>query len=142
MNFPTIYEINTRVWLRRFNEGDRRAKLSDIPTTYWDNLAEKGIDYIWLMGVWRVNETAVKKYCFDESLVTKYKSALDDWKENDVIGSPFAIDCYEINQNLGTVEDLLRIKNEMNLRKIKLILDFIPNHLSAESRLIKKNPEI
>ena len=32
---PNLYEINTRVWLRRFDSENKKAKLDDVPTTYW-----------------------------------------------------------------------------------------------------------
>ena len=39
---PSIYEINTRVWIKRFGT----ATLSEIPDQYWLDLKNNGIDYI------------------------------------------------------------------------------------------------
>ncbi len=136
---PNLYEINTRVWIKRFGEN---VKLDEVPTEYWINLADKGIDYVWLMGVWKTNESAIDKYCFEEGLVEEYSRALPDWKHEDIIGSPYAIDDYEINPAFGGNKSLQNLRRTLHELNMKLILDFIPNHFGAESSLIKSNPEI
>ncbi|MCF8241648.1 MAG: glycosidase [Melioribacteraceae bacterium] len=138
---PSIYEINTRVWLRRF-DNDKKATLKDVPAEYWQNLKEKGIDIIWLMGIWKTCKSTISKYCFEEGLIQEYNSALKNWSNEDVIGSPYAIDVYEINPDIGTEEELTELKRTLNLSDIKLVLDFIPNHFSADSSLLNINPNI
>lgn len=139
---PKLYQINTRVWLRRFDTESTKAKLSDVPDEYWDKIASLGFNYTWLMGIWKTNESTIKKYCFDDDLKYEYGLALKDWKEEDVIGSPFAIDSYEINPAICDDKTLLAIKRKLNMRGIGLILDFIPNHFSADTSLLKKKPGI
>lgn len=139
---PSMYEISTRVWIKRFSEGKKNFTLSDVPDSYWDELKGKGIDYVWLMGIWKTNLSSVQKYAFNEDLVQSYKHALKDWTRNDVIGSPYAIDTYEVNELLGNINDLLNIKNKLNARGMKLILDYVPNHFNANSILIKTHPDI
>ncbi|MFA7228082.1 MAG: alpha-amylase family glycosyl hydrolase [Melioribacteraceae bacterium] len=139
---PSIYEINTRVWLKRFDQGLIKASLNDIPNSYWNGLVEKGIDYIWLMGIWKISDSIIEKYCFENDLVKNYRRALKDWKKEDVIGSPFAVRDYEINPALGDKRSLLELKSVLNKKGIKLILDFVPNHFSAENDLLKSDPEI
>jgi len=139
---PRLYEINTRVWIRQFDKADRKAKLKDIPDEYWDYLKELGIDLVWLMGVWKISKSAVQRYAFEEDLTAEYERALKDWKEEDVIGSPYAIDVYDVNYDLGNLDDLLKIKKKLNEREMKLILDYVPNHFSAESILIRTHPDI
>jgi hypothetical protein len=139
---PSIYEINTRPWLRRFDRANKKATLSDVPVQYWDNLSKKEFDYVWLMGIWKTCDWVIDKYCFEPGLVTSYNRALKDWKREDIVGSPFAIDRYEVSPMIGTHKSLLELKSLLNKKGIKLILDFIPNHFSAESSLIKENPYI
>lgn len=141
-NNPKIYEINTRVWLRQFDTPEHKATLDDIPLSYWDSLREKGIDYVWLMGIWKTCESTIEKYCFEDGLVKEYSKALKDWKRDDVIGSPYSIDVYDVNPKLGNFKSLHKIRTELNKRNMKLILDFIPNHFSCESTLIKTNPDL
>lgn len=143
MNYnPSLYEINTRVWLKRFDRGPIKAALPDIPNSYWDDFAKMGIDYIWLMGVWKTCDSVIDKYCFEETLIKSYNRALKDWKREDLIGSPFSIDVYEVSSRIGDRESLLGLKSQLNKKGIKLILDFVPNHFSAESSLIKTHPDI
>ncbi len=141
-NNPNLYEINTRVWLRRFDTENKKAKLEDVPTAYWDELKAKGIDIVWLMGVWKTAPETIDKYCFEEGLVREYRSALKDFTNEDVIGSPFAVDTYEINPAIGNEATIVKLKSLLNERGMKLMLDFVHNHFSADSQLILTNPEI
>ena len=136
---PKLYEINTRVWIKQFGE---KAKLNSIPLNVFQSLADKGINIIWLMGIWNTCFSTVEKYCFEIGLISAYNNSLKDWHKSDVIGSPFAIDMYEVNPDLGTLGDVLELKNKLNKIGLKLFLDFIPNHFSADSNLIKSNPGI
>ena len=133
-----LYEINTRVWLKQFDS----QKLIDVPRTYWENLKNKGFEYIWLMGIWQTVPLATKKYCFVDGLINEYNNALPNWKEEDVIGSPYAIDRYEVNPQIASKEEIIRLKKLFNNMGLKLILDFIPNHFNAETTLLKEHPEI
>ena len=136
---PKLYEINTRVWIKQFEKG---TTLSNIPFHIFENYAEKGIDAVWLLGIWKTCPGLINKCCFTSDLISSYNKALPDWKKEDVIGSPFAIDDYDVNPALGNFSELKLLKKRLNEIGIKLILDFIPNHFGAESKLIKSNPGI
>ncbi len=136
---PRLLEVNTRVWIRRFGND---AGLRDIDQRFIDELNEGRIEILWLMGVWKVNKELAAKCCFGIDLMPGYAKALSDWKKEDVIGSPFAIDDYVLNPALGTEDDLLKLKERLNKAGVKLFLDFIPNHFGANSPLIKSHPEI
>ena len=136
---PKLYEINTRVWIKRFGE---KSTLNTISLDVFQKLADKGINIIWLMGIWKTCASTVEKYCFEIDLISAYNNSLKDWHKEDIIGSPFAIDKYEVNPLLGNLNDLLELKYKLNEMGLKLFLDFIPNHFSADSTLIKTIPEI
>lgn len=143
MNYnPSLYEINTRVWLRRFDSAEKKATIADVPKSYWNQFVKNGFDYVWLLGIWKTCDEIIDKYCFEVGLTNSYSHALKDWKREDVIGSPFAIDVYEVNSCIGSVQSLLELKSHLNKNGMKLILDFVPNHFSAGSSLIKKNPDV
>ena len=133
-----IYEINTRVWLKQFDS----SKLIEVPKSYWENLQKKGFEYIWLMGVWETVPSTIKKYCFVDGLIKEYNFALPNWKEEDVIGSPYAIDKYDINPNIASKKEIQKFKKQLNEIGLKLILDFIPNHFSVETSLLKEHSNI
>jgi glycosidase len=136
---PKLYEINTRVWIKQFGEN---TKIDSIPLSIFQDLAAKGINIIWLMGVWKTCPSIISKCCFEPELTSVYNKSLSDWDKNDVIGSPFAIDRYEVNSQLGCLDDVIKLKEKLNEIGIKLFLDFIPNHLSADSTLIQSSPGI
>jgi hypothetical protein len=138
---PKLYEINTRVWLRRFDTAAQRAILDHVPVKIWDDLADKGINIVWLMGVWKTNPTVVEKYALTAELVQGYRRALADWRREDVIGSPYAVDSYVINPDIGSKESLQGLRAALHQRGMLLMLDFVPNHFSADSQLIQTHPE-
>ncbi|MEE9432271.1 MAG: alpha-amylase family glycosyl hydrolase [Melioribacteraceae bacterium] len=135
-----LYEINTRVWLKKFGSLNKKPTLKDVPKEYWEKLSELGMDYIWLMGIWKTKKSVIKEYCFEEGLVNSYTRALNNWSEKDVIGSPYAIDKYEVCKDIGTEKEVLNVKKFLNSLGVKLILDFVPNHFSVHSSLLKTNP--
>ena len=52
--YPSLYQINTRVWLTELSAAlGRPATLDDIPDAELDRLAEMGFDWVWLLSVWQ-----------------------------------------------------------------------------------------
>lgn len=138
-NNPRLLEINARIWIKRFGSDCTLTSIPDEEVAKWKEL---GIDMIWLMGVWDNNKSVIDEYCFEPDLISSYNNALKDWQKEDVIGSPYSIDRYEVNSLLGTKADLLTFKKRLNDVGIKLILDFVCNHFSAKSSMIWTNKEI
>jgi glycosidase len=139
---PFLFEINVRFLLNRFGSEKGKARLTEIPDDYWKMLREKGIDYIWLMGVWKTCDTVIDRCCFEPWLVQSYDRALKDWKREDVIGSPYAICNYVIDPNIGTQDELAELHDKLHSFDLKLILDFVPNHFNADTVLLEKHPDI
>ena len=53
MEYPLLYEINTRCWLRDLsNHQHRTYTLANVPEDGIRVLAKTGFTHIWLMGVW------------------------------------------------------------------------------------------
>lgn len=137
-NNPRILEVNTRIWLKK-KKLNSIAEISDSQIDEWKDL---GFDYIWLMGIWKTNKDIIAQYCFEPDLITSYTNALKDWRTEDVIGSPYSIDCYELNPDLGSEFELIKLRERLHKKGIKLILDFVSNHLSIGSRLVMEKKEI
>lgn len=134
-----IYEINTRVWIKQFGP---TITLSQIPKSVFEDLGNKGINIIWLMGIWKTCSSTIEKYCFEPELISSYNRSLKNWSKSDVIGSPYSIDQYEVNPSLGSLDELKELRNYLNSIGIKLFVDFVSNHFSADSKYIHTNPEI
>ena len=59
--YPSLYQINTRVWLTALSrELGRRATLDDIPDIALDQLKDLGFDWLWFLSVWRTGELGQK----------------------------------------------------------------------------------
>jgi hypothetical protein len=52
--YPSLYQINTRVWLTELSRTlGRTATLDDIPDAELDRLAGLGLDWVWFLSVWQ-----------------------------------------------------------------------------------------
>ncbi len=52
--YPSLFQINTRVWLTALaGELGRPATLDDVPDAALDSLARMGFDWVWLLSVWQ-----------------------------------------------------------------------------------------
>jgi len=52
---PTLFEINTRVYLNELGKRlNKTASLDDVPDLLLLDLATKGFDFIWFLGVWQI----------------------------------------------------------------------------------------
>jgi hypothetical protein len=53
--YPSLFQINTRVWLQRLSrEAGKAITLADIDDATLDGFAAKGFDWIWLLSVWQI----------------------------------------------------------------------------------------
>ena len=51
---PSLYQVNTRVWLTSLSETlHRPATLDDIPDAELDRYAAMGFDWIWFLSMWQ-----------------------------------------------------------------------------------------
>jgi hypothetical protein len=139
---PSLYQINTRATLRDLMAKlNRRATLDDIPDTYLDRLAEKGFDWIWFLGVWQTGEAARKVSRENPTLVSECREVLPDLQQQDITGSPFAVTNYEVNSDFGGNTALARLRERLQSRGLKLLLDFVPNHTAPDHPWVRTHPE-
>jgi len=132
-NNPHLYEINTCVFIKRMSRKyGRPMTLATIPDEEWQLLADRGFDFIWLMGVWHRSPGARQKALMEPTLRREYDKALPGWSEDDVDGSSYAIYSYDLNPLLGESAELVQLKSKLNQQRLGLILDFVPNHLALD----------
>jgi glycosidase len=129
-NHPTLYEISTRPWLYELSQkyGKEITKLRNIPLEEFDYLSNKGIEIIWMMGIWKLGN-----YGLEYDKKNDYSNVLPDWTKDDVIGSPYSIVEYTCNPEIGTNDDLIWLREQINKRNMKLMLDFVPNHSAVDA---------
>jgi hypothetical protein len=110
---PTLYEINTWVWLADLaNRTGSAVDLSSVPSAEWDAIAAFGFDAVWLMGVWERSPAGIAIANRNENLLTDFRRALPDFRPEDNVGSPYCVRRYVVDQHLGDVVVLpVRVRN-------------------------------
>ena len=140
--YPSLYQINTRVWLTRLSqELGRSTTLDDIPDAELDRLAELGFDFIWFLSVWQTGLASQKISRSLLELRHDFEETLPDLKEEDIEGSGFAITGYTAHKALGGDESLARLRKRLQTRGLRLMLDFVPNHTGLDHPWVEEHPE-
>lgn len=139
---PSLYQINTRVWLTELSRAlGRQATLDDIPDAELDRLGGMGFDWIWFLSVWQTGLGAQEVSRSNAGWRKEFQETLPDLQENDIAGSGFAITSYTVHQNLGGDAALARLRKRLHQRGLKLMLDFVPNHMGLGHPWLDEHPD-
>src|SRR3954464_5402279 len=112
--YPSIYQINTRVWLTEFSRQlGKCATLDDFPDAELDRLAEMGFDWIWLLSVWQTGLGAQEVSRRHEEWRRDIPETPPDLREEDIAVSGFAITGYTVHQHLGGDAALARLRQRL-----------------------------
>ncbi len=142
LRYPSLYQINTRVWLTELSRAlGKRATLDDIPDTELDRLAELGFDWVWFLSVWQTGPAAQAISRANPEWLREFAETLPDLKDEDIAGSGFAIQNYTVHQDLGGAAALARLRQRLQERGLKLMLDFVPNHMAPDHPWIDEHPD-
>jgi hypothetical protein len=139
---PVVYEINTWVWLNALSATTRRrVDLGDVPDEALARIAELGFDAVWLMGVWERSAGARNVSRTVAGLHDEYRRAVPDYAVDDIVGSPYAVAHYRVDGALGGDGGLATLRRRLARLGLRLILDFVPNHLAIDHRWITDAPD-
>jgi glycosidase len=128
--YPTLYQVNTRVWLTEISGGlGRKATLDDIPDSSLDNFLEMGFQWIWFLSVWTTGEQGQKISREYPDWQRDFENTLPDLRKEDIAGSGFAIKEYSVHPVIGGDAALSRLRKRLNERNLKLMLDLFPHHM-------------
>jgi len=142
---PAVYLINTRVWLYSLAQSGVEARcgmyvcLKDVPETEIQRLASDHIDIVWLMGIWQVGALGVQE---NKDSIETWRKELPDITRDDAIGSPYSISDYKVNSDIGTLEDLAKVRAALRKFGMRLMVDFVPNHSAKDAKWLETHPEI
>jgi hypothetical protein len=140
--YPTIYEINTWVWLSDLSQKyGTFVELGSVPPAEWDVLGDYGFDAVWFMGVWERSPAGIALANRNTALVDDLRRALPDFHPLDNVGSPYCVRRYTVDQLLGGPEGLAAARDELAKRGMRLILDFVPNHVAPDHAWVADHPE-
>ena len=140
--YPSLYQINTRVWLTELSrELGRPAKLDDISDGELDRIAKMGFDWVWFLSVWRTGLAGQQRSRSNAEWRREFEETLPDLQEDDIAGSGFAITGYSVQPGLGGNEALARLRERLRARGLRLMLDFVPNHMAPDHPWVEDHPE-
>ena len=140
--YPSLYQVNTRVWLTELSRGlGRPATLDDIPDAELDRFAALGFDWIWLLSVWQTGPAGQRVSRDNQEWRHEFEATLPDLREEDIAGSGFAITGYDVHPRLGGDAALARLRERLRPRGLRLLLDFVPNHTGLDHPWVDEHPE-
>jgi len=108
----TIYEVNLRQYT---SEGTFRAFEGHLP-----RLAAMGVSIVWLMPIHPIGEVNRKG----------------------TLGSQYAVrDYFGVNPEFGTLDDLRRLVQTAHQLGLRVLLDWVANHISWDNSLVHEHPD-
>lgn len=137
----TLYQLNTRVYLNSLRGHGQAATLDAIPDRELDRLQNLGFEWVWCLSVWSTGPRARKISQEHEGWQQEFQHTLPDLKPEDIGGSGFAIAAYEVAVELGGHDALARLRQRLHARNLKLMLDFVPNHLGPDHAWVSEHPD-
>lgn len=121
---------NALVWLHQLSVAYGRPirRLDDIPDSELDAIALRGINGLWLIGIWQRSPASekIKRLCGNPEAAASAYSLFD----------------YEIAWELGGWEALDKLRERCLWRGIRLAADMVPNHTGLDSAWIRQRPEL
>ncbi len=120
---------STYVWLAQLSRqyGRHMGRLDEIPDEELATLAHRGINSLWLIGVWersRASKT-IKQLCGNREAVASAYSLFD----------------YRIADDLGGEPAYINLRDRSYRHGIRLASDMVPNHMGIDSPWVIEHPE-
>jgi len=139
---PSLYQIHTRVALTHLTEQvGRHAVLDDIPDAQLDQLAAWGFDWIWFLGIWQTGAAGRNISRDHPDWQAEFRQILPDLRPEDISGSCFAVTSYAAHSDFGANAALIRLRERLHKRGMRLMLDFVPNHTALDHPWVQEHPE-
>jgi hypothetical protein len=140
--YPALYQINTRVWLHELaRDLERPVTLDGVPDTALDQIAARGFDWVWLLGIWQTGPASRGVARSLPNLLREFHEVLPDLTEEDITGSPFAVQGYQVHKDFGGDGALRRLRQRLAERGLRLVLDFMPNHTALDHPWVQGRPD-
>src|SRR5512136_803674 len=115
--YPSLYQVNTRVWLTELSRQlGRPATLDDIGDEELERIAAQGFDWIWLLSVWQTGQAGQRIARTNPDLRREFRETLPDLREEDIGSSGFAITDYTVHVQLGGQAALARLRERLSQR--------------------------
>ena len=120
---------STYVWLAQLSKqyGRRIARLDEIPDEELATLARRGLNSLWLIGVWersRASKT-IKQLCGN----------------SDAVASAYSLFDYTVAEDLGGEPAYINLRDRCYRHGVRLASDMVPNHMGIDSPWVIEHPE-
>jgi len=120
---------STYVWLAQLSKqyGRRIARLDEIPDEELAALSRRGLNSLWLIGVWersRASKT-IKQLCGNR----------------DAVASAYSLFDYAIAEDLGGEAAYINLRDRAYRHGVRLASDMVPNHMGIDSPWVVEHPE-
>jgi glycosidase len=128
---PTVVLIakSTYVWLAQMSRQYGRAinRLDEIPDEELATLAARGLNSLWLIGVWERSRASrtIKLLCGNA----------------DAVASAYSLFDYAIAEDLGGEAAYVNLRDRAYRHGIRLASDMVPNHMGIDSPWVIEHPE-
>jgi hypothetical protein len=93
------------------------------------------------MGVWERSPAGLRVAMRDQALRASWHEALADLRPDDVVGSPYCVRDYVVDPALGGPEGLAAARAELAGRGLRLLLDYVPNHVAPDHPWLGEHPD-
>ena len=134
--------MNTGVWLTELSDClGRRATLDDIPDDDLDHFAAQGFDWIWILSVWQTGlaASAFRAGIRSGGMSSSTRFPIFDRRRHSRSG--FAITGYSAMKDSAATTALARLHDRLRTRGLRLMLDFVPNHMALDHPWVEHHPE-
>ena len=120
---------STYVWLAQLSKqyGRHIRRLDEIPNEELATLAHRGLNSLWLIGVWersRASKT-IKQLCGN----------------SDAVASAYSLFDYRIAEDLGGDAAYINLRDRAYHHGIRLASDMVPNHMGIDSPWVVEHPD-
>jgi len=120
---------STYVWLAQLSRqyGRHIGRLDEIPNQELATLVRRGINSLWLIGVWersRASKT-IKQLCGNR----------------DAVASAYSLFDYRIADDLGGEPAYINLRDRAYHHGLRLASDMVPNHMGIDSPWVIEHPE-
>ncbi len=120
---------STYVWLEQLSQKHLRHihRLDQIPDEELALLAERGINALWLIGLW------------ERSIASRNIKRLRG--QSDAVASAYSLRDYSIAEDLGGGSAYASLRDRAARFGIRLASDMVPNHMGIDSPWVIEHPE-
>jgi glycosidase len=120
---------STYVWLEQLSKkyGRHIHRLNHIPDEELRLLADRGINGLWLIGLW------------ERSIASRTIKRLRG--QGDAVASAYSLKEYDIAEDLGGPSAYENLRNRAAAVGIRLASDMVPNHMGIDSEWVIEHPD-